>query len=119
AITGANDSYVISVQDASGNSVTHLDPGAYTIDVSDRSAIHNFHLVGPGVDKATNVLGTGDFVWNVTLVDGYYKFLCDPHVTAIHGDVIVGNGRRPLTAFVGPGNALTLRDPFTVHLHQI
>ena len=34
---GTNDAFVISLVDASGVKVTHLDPGTYTIHVHDRS----------------------------------------------------------------------------------
>ena len=39
----------------SSSSVT---AGTYTINVSDQSSAHNFHLSGPGVDQATSVPGT-------------------------------------------------------------
>ncbi len=39
--------------------VTKLKPGAYTITVSDKSNMHNFHLTGPGVNKKTSVRGHG------------------------------------------------------------
>ena len=41
--------FSISLVDESGNLVTHLDPGTYTITVKDLSAEHNFDLTGPGV----------------------------------------------------------------------
>src|SRR5207244_8114200 len=31
--------------------------GAYVITIHDRSAIHNFHLTGPGVNKKTSIPG--------------------------------------------------------------
>ncbi|MFL5945347.1 MAG: hypothetical protein ACJ74C_07920, partial [Gaiellaceae bacterium] len=49
AVVGTNEAFVISLRDASGNLVTHLDPGTYDIAVSDRALSHNFHLRGPGV----------------------------------------------------------------------
>ena len=33
--------------------------GTYVITIHDRSAIHNFHLTGPGVDKLTSVPAVG------------------------------------------------------------
>ena len=62
---GTNDAFVISLVDASGAKVTHLDPGTYTIHVHDRSDLHDFHLDGPGVNQSTDVEGIGDVtaVW--------------------------------------------------------
>ena len=75
----------ISLKDASGNDVTTLTPGTYTIDVNDQADIHNFHLTGPGVDEATDVSGTGTTTWTVTLQDGTYTFQCDPHASSMNG----------------------------------
>src|SRR5438128_1179283 len=98
AVVGENDAYRISFVDASTAAVTHVTPGTYTIDVQDDSAIHNLHLVGPGVDRATTIPGTGAASWTVTLANGYYRFYCDPHIASMHGAFTVGNGRLPLTA---------------------
>ena len=38
-----------------GKAVKTLRAGTYTIVVSDKSSIHNFHLFGPGVNKKTSV----------------------------------------------------------------
>ena len=57
--------------------------GKYTIAVKDTAAIHNFHLTGPGVNKATSVSGKGSFTWNVTLKKGKYTYVCDPHKTVM------------------------------------
>ena len=75
----------ISLKDSSGNDVTTLTPGTYTINVDDKADIHNFHLSGPGVDEATDVSGTGTTTWTVTLQAGTYTFQCDPHSTSLHG----------------------------------
>ena len=48
--------------------------GTYTIVVSDKSGIHNFHLVGPGLNKTTSVAKTGVTTWKVTLKKGTYKY---------------------------------------------
>ena len=42
-------------KNADGTGVRHLDPGSYDIAVTDDSIEHNFHLIGPGVDMATDV----------------------------------------------------------------
>ena len=74
----------ISLKQA-GKTVAKLKAGTYTITVSDKSNIHNFHLTGPGVNKKTSVGGQGTTTWKLTLKKGTYKYVCDPHVTIMHG----------------------------------
>jgi plastocyanin len=84
--------FTISLTDAAGNKVTHLDVGTYTVKVSDRGDVHNFHLFGPGVDQATGVETTGDVEWTVTLTDGVYTYQCDPHApVGMRGKFSVGS----------------------------
>jgi type 1 fimbria pilin len=78
--------FEISLKDASGNDVTTLTAGEYTINVDDQSDIHNFHLTGPGVDEMTEVSTTGMVTWHVTLEAGSYHFQCDPHSSSMNGD---------------------------------
>jgi plastocyanin len=59
--------------------------GTAVITIRDRASIHDFHLTGPGVNKATSVSGTGTTKWTVKLKKGTYKFVCDPHRTIMHG----------------------------------
>jgi plastocyanin len=59
--------------------------GTYVIVINDHASIHDFHLTGPGVDKATSVTGTGTTKWIVKLKKGTYHFVCDPHRTIMHG----------------------------------
>ncbi len=68
-----------------GKKVSALKAGSYTIKISDKSNIHNFHLTGPGVNKSTSVAGTGSKTWKVTLKKGTYKFVCDPHAATMKG----------------------------------
>ena len=75
--------------DQNGNAVSTLAAGTYTIAVDDKSDIHNFHLTGPGVDKATDVGGTGKETWKVELKDGSYHFQCDPHASSMNGSFTV------------------------------
>lgn len=112
ATVGTNDAYKISFVDAATTAVTHVTPGTYTVEVKDDSAIHNLHLVGPGVDKATTIPGTGQTSWTVALASGYYRFYCDPHIASMHGSFTVGNGKLPLTATVAKSGALVVRDAF-------
>jgi plastocyanin len=53
--------------------------------VADKSSIHNFHLSGPGVNVKTSVGATGNKTFTVTLKKGTYKFVCDPHASAMKG----------------------------------
>ena len=98
----------ISLRDAQGVSVTQLDPGPYRIVVEDRSDFHNFHLFGPGVDRTTAIELLESVVWEVTFVEGRYRFVCDPHATEMRGAFTVGNPPPPapppprLVATVGP-----------------
>jgi plastocyanin len=59
--------------------------GRYTIVVRDKSNIHNFHLIGPGVNKLTSVPWVGTHTWTVTLKKGSYRFVCDPHASSMKG----------------------------------
>jgi plastocyanin len=77
--------FTITLKDASGKTVKSLKKGTYTIVVSDKSNIHNFHLAGPGVNKKTDVGFQGQKTWTVTLKSGTYKYVCDPHASTMHG----------------------------------
>jgi plastocyanin len=72
-----------------GKKVTSLKAGAYTLKISDKSNIHNFHLTGPGVDKKTSVGAVQNVTWKLTLKKGTYKFVCDPHASIMHGSFTV------------------------------
>jgi hypothetical protein len=105
--------FSISIANAAGVKVTRVPAATYSIDVSDLSPEHNFHLRGPGgIDRATDVVGTGDVTWNVTLVDGNYTFNCDAHPGTMRGTLGVGAAPPPmprLTGRVGPGKVLSLK----------
>jgi len=92
---GLNDAYTITLADAAGNKVTHLDPGTYALTVHDHSSFHNFHLSGPGVDVSTTVDFIGDQSFTVTLTDGTYFFNCDPHSAQMKGTFTVGSVSTP------------------------
>jgi plastocyanin len=83
--------FTISLTTESGASVTKLDPGTYDIEVQDLADEHNFHLMGPGVDKATEIGSSGTVTWTVTLRDGTYTYQCDPHQGTMNGSFTVGN----------------------------
>jgi len=65
--------------------------GDYTLVVNDQSSAHNFHLTGPGgVDVSTDVSAEGEQSFEVNLVAGEYKFVCDPHASTMNGTFTVG-----------------------------
>jgi hypothetical protein len=119
ALTGSvGPGFTISLKDASGAGVSHLDPGDYTITVNNlnTTAEHNFHLFGPGVDQSTP-FQQGTWTWNVTFTDGSYTFRCDAHPTIMRGTFRVGNAPPPpppppvvkLSGKVGPGKTISLK----------
>jgi plastocyanin len=66
-----------------GKKVTSLKAGSYSIKVTDKAAIHDFHLLGPGVNKViTTVPFQGTKSVTVTLKKGTYTYQCDPHAAA-------------------------------------
>jgi plastocyanin len=79
--------FKISLKDSRGKSVKKVKAGtAYTIAVADKSATHNFHLYGPGVNKKTSVAKTGKASWKVKFKKGKtYRFRCDTHPTIMKG----------------------------------
>ena len=67
-----------------------LKAGRYTITVSDKSSIHNFHLKGPGLNKEITTVGfVGTKTVILTLKKGKYTFVCDPHASIMKGSFIV------------------------------
>jgi plastocyanin len=65
-----------------GKKVTSLKAGSYTIAVNDKASIHNFHLIGPGVNKQiTSVPFEGKKTVTVSLKKGTYTYQCDPHAS--------------------------------------
>lgn len=87
---GQGDSFTISLKDASGAAVKHLDPGTYTLVIHDHSAFHNFDFSGPGVAVTTDVDTVEDKTFTITLTDGTYFFQCDPHSAQMRGNFTVG-----------------------------
>lgn len=81
---GRNDAFTITLTKA-GKRVTKLKAGKYTIVVRDLSTIHNFHLVGPGVNKATTVATKSTKTWTVKLKKGIYRYRCDAHAATMKG----------------------------------
>ena len=62
-----------------GKDLKTIRAGTYRIKVEDKSSIHNFHLIGPGLNKKTGVSFTGETTWTIKLKKGKYTYQCDPH----------------------------------------
>ena len=77
--------FTITLRKSNGNKVVTLPHGAYTIMISDKSPIHNFHLIGPRTSKTTGVAASGSATWKLTLRPGKYTYVCDPHASAMRG----------------------------------
>jgi plastocyanin len=66
-----------------GKDAETVKAGTYTLEVEDKSAMHNFHLIGPGVDQeVTDVPFVGEKSVTVTLQKGTYTYQCDPHAAS-------------------------------------
>ena len=66
-----------------GEDAETVKAGTYTLEVEDKSDMHNFHLIGPGVDEeVTDVAFVGDKSVTVTLQKGTYTYQCDPHAAS-------------------------------------
>ena len=73
-------SSTIVLKRANGTVVRNASRGNKTFVIRDRSASHNFHLKGPGVDRRTGVAFTGMRTWSpVFLRVGRYTIVCDRH----------------------------------------
>jgi hypothetical protein len=75
----------ITLKRANGKVVRRIGAGTHTFVVRDRSSMHNFHLLGPGIDKKTRVPFTGRRTWTLTLGAGTYRYRCDPHRMMMRG----------------------------------
>jgi len=73
--------FTVEVTTPAGKDVKTTKAGTYTIVVEDKASIHNFHLIGPGVNKSTSVAFLGKKTWTLTLRRGKYTYQCDPHAT--------------------------------------
>lgn len=116
--------FSITLVDAQGSRVRNLEPGTYDIEVKDLSEEHNFHLTGSGFDRSTPVGAAVTESWTVTLTDGTYRYVCDPHATMMRGSFTVGatpttppptttpppvTAKTKLLLTSGPGFVITLK----------
>src|SRR4051794_11044506 len=64
------------------NDLKTIKAGTYSIKIEDKSGSHNFHLIGPGLNKKTTVPYKGETTWRIKLKPGRYTYQCDPHAAA-------------------------------------
>ena len=88
-VVGHNDAFSISLTDEAGTTIKNLQAGTYQLTIKDESTIHDFHLTGSGVDKATGIGSAGTTTFSVTFAPGKYTFMCDPHASSMHGSFTV------------------------------
>ena len=74
-------SFTITVKNAAGKVVKTTKAGTYRLTVKDNSTMHDFHLIGPGINRVvTSVPFTGTKTVVVKLRAGKrYTYRCDPH----------------------------------------
>jgi hypothetical protein len=65
--------FEISISDDS------VPAGRYRLVINDKGTLHNFHIFGTGVDKATGLVETGKFKFKIRLRVGTYQIQCDTH----------------------------------------
>jgi plastocyanin len=93
ATVGTNDAHVITLTHPNGSPVADIPAGTYTIEVRDRSRMHNFRLFGPGVERRTDVEEISTQTWVVTLRDqAVYTFLCETHPAEMRDTFTTGGG---------------------------
>ena len=74
-----------------GKKVTMLKPTTYRVTVTDKSSMHDFHILGPGVNKVITGVGfTGTKAATIKLRKGTYRYRCDVHPDEMHGSFKVG-----------------------------
>ena len=71
--------FTISLKDAAGKTVKTLKPGTYAFVITDKSNIHDWNLVGPGVNKTSGIAFIGKKTIVATLKKGSYKYQCSLH----------------------------------------
>ena len=74
-----------------GKKVKSLRAGRYRITVRDKSDFHNFHLIGPGVNRRISTVDfQGTKSRTLRLRKGTYRYVCDPHSDEMKGSFKVG-----------------------------
>jgi plastocyanin len=66
-----------------GKALKTLKAGTYSLAVNDKATIHDFHLMGPGINKVVTSVGfVGTKTITVSLKKGTYRYQCDPHASS-------------------------------------
>jgi hypothetical protein len=122
ATVGTNDAHVITLTHPNGSPVADIPAGTYTIEVRDRSRMHNFRLSGPGVERRTTVEEIGNDTWVVTLRDqSVYTFLCEAHPAEMRDTFTTGGGPplppQPPPPSVGTTVYATVGPGFRISFH--
>jgi hypothetical protein len=75
----------IALKRADGTLVRRVPAGYHRFVIRDRSAQHNFHLRGGGVDRRTGVAFAGTRTWTgVRIRRGIvYTYYCEPHASTM------------------------------------
>jgi hypothetical protein len=79
----------ISLRSAAGAVLKSIKAGTYSVTVRDRTKVHNFHLVGKGVNRRTGKAATGTFTWKVTVAKGVLRFFSDQSPKQVKGSLPV------------------------------
>ena len=79
----------ISLRNAKGTVLRTVKAGTYSIVVRDRSKVHNFHLVGKGVNRKSTLAGATTVTWTVRLQAGLLRFYSDKAPKTVKGSVTV------------------------------
>ncbi len=66
-----------------------LKAGKYRIYIRVRLPDHNFHLIGPGVDKKTKLGFVGQLTWIISFRPGVYHYQADTHLPRMRGSFTV------------------------------
>jgi plastocyanin len=77
--------YKIEMKNSASKPLKTVKAGTHRIKIEDKGTIHNFHLIGPGVDRWTSIAGRSETVWAVKLKPGTYRYVCDPHASTMRG----------------------------------
>ena len=107
------DDSTIAFTNSAGAAVQHLDPGTYSIAVTDTSERNNFRLIGPGAEEHTQVTRPSAYTWTLALTDGTYSYYSERH-PELHGTFTVGTPgaarQKFLHAIVGPDFGIAVVD---------
>jgi plastocyanin len=71
--------FKIEMKNRANQPLKTVKAGTYRIKIEDKASMHNFHLTGPGVNKASSLGGVTETTWTVRLKPGTYVYFCDAH----------------------------------------